>query len=73
MAVRAKLRVESIDGNKIVMGTVYEADATADTENARFTRATPWGRLEMGIDNPVALSQFQVGKCYYADFTPAPD
>lgn len=70
--VRAKLRVESIEGNKLVMTTVYEPDAAKDTENARFTKATPWGRVEMGIDNPTALEQFKVGESFYADFSPAP-
>lgn len=69
--VRSKLRVDSIEGNKLVMSTVYEQDAEKDSENARFTKATPWGRVEMGIDNPSALSQFEVGKYYYADFHPA--
>jgi hypothetical protein len=70
--VRAKLRVDSIEGNKLVMSTVYEPDAARDSENARFTQATPWGRIEMGIDNPSALEQFKVGNYYYADFSPAP-
>ena len=69
--VRAKVRVDSIEGNKIVMTTVYEPDASKDTENARFTQATPWGRIEMGIDNPKALKQFEAGKEYYVDFHPA--
>lgn len=68
--VRAKVNVESIEGNKIVLTTVYEPDAAKDTENARFTQATPWGRIEMGIDNPKALEQFTVGKSYYVDFSP---
>lgn len=68
--VRAKLRVDSIEGNKLVMTTVYEPDAAADTENARFTTATPRGRVAMGIDNPAALEQFKVGSYYYADFSP---
>ncbi len=70
--VRAKLRVESIEGNKILLTTVYEPDAAADSENARFTKATPWGRVEMGVDNPAALEQFKVGGYYYADFHEAP-
>jgi hypothetical protein len=73
MTVRAKLRVDSIEGNKIVLTTVYEPNAAEDTENARFTKATPWGRMEMGIDNPDALAQFKVGSYYYADFTVTPD
>lgn len=68
--VRAKLRVDSIEGNKLRMSTVYE-DPSLDTENARFTKATPWGSVELGIDNPAALEQFAVGKSYYADFHPA--
>lgn len=69
--VRAKVQVESIEGNKIVMTTVYEGDTSKDTENARFTKATPWGRIEMGIDNPKAMEQFKVGQSYYVDFHPA--
>lgn len=38
-------------------------------ENERFTRATPWGELKMRVDNPAV--QFEVGKYYYLDFTPA--
>jgi hypothetical protein len=72
MSVRAKFRVESIEGNQIKMSTVYEPDAEKDTENARFTKATPWGTLAMGIDNPAALEQFKVGGYVYADFTEAP-
>jgi len=72
MMVRAKLQVQSIEGNKLVMTTVYEPDAASDSENARFTTATPWGRVEMGIDNPKALEQFKVGNYYYADFSEAP-
>lgn len=68
--VRAKFRVESIEENTIRMSTVYE-DPGKDTENARFTKATPWGNVSMGIDNPAALEQFEVGKEYYADFHPA--
>lgn len=68
--VRAKLRIDSIEENKVRMSTVYE-DPSLDTENARFTKATPWGSVELGIDNPAALAQFQVGKEYYADFHPA--
>lgn len=68
--VRAKLRVDAIEGNNLRMSTVYE-DPAGDTENARFTKATPWGTVSLGIDNPAALEQFQVGKSYYADFHPA--
>lgn len=73
MAVRAKVMCESIEGNAVSFHTVYETDEQkgADPENVRFTKATPWGNIKLGIDNPAALNQFEVGKSYYVDFTPA--
>lgn len=71
MAVRAKVTCNGVEGNAVSFSTVYEPDASKDTENARFTQATPWGEIKMGIDNPAALSQFTAGKTYYVDFTPA--
>jgi hypothetical protein len=70
MTVRAKVRCDSLVGNEVTFGTVYE-DPAKDTENARFTKATPWGQIKLGIDNPAALERFEVGKEYYVDFTPA--
>lgn len=70
MAVRAKVTCEGIEGNAVKFCTVYEPDAEKDTENARFTKATPWGEIKLGIDNPAALEQFEPGKSYYVDFTP---
>lgn len=69
--VRAKVRCESLEGNAVKFSTVYEGDVSKDTENARFTKATPWGEIKLGIDNPAALKQFKVGQEYYVDFTPA--
>lgn len=69
--VRAKVRCDGVDGNTVKFGTVYEPDAEKDSENARFTKATPWGEIKMGIDNPAAFEQFKVGQCYYVDFSPA--
>ena len=40
-------------------------------ENQRFAKATPSGTLEMVVDNEEAVKQFEVGKSYYLDFTPA--
>lgn len=69
--VRAKVTCEGIEGNAVKFRTVYEPDAAKDTENARFTTATPWGEIRLGIDNPAALEQFEAGKNYYVDFSPA--
>lgn len=71
MAVRAKVVCEGIDGNAVKFRTVYEPDGTKNDENARFTQATPWGEIRLGIDNPAALEQFEAGKEYYVDFTAA--
>lgn len=66
--VRAKVSCDSLEGNQVFFRTVYEPDASKDSENARFTKASPWGEIKMNIDNPKALEQFQVGKYYYVDF-----
>lgn len=68
--VRAKVVCEGVTGNEVTFRTVYETDAEREAENARFTKATPWGSIKMGIDNPAALSQFEAGKSYYVDFSP---
>ena len=69
--VRAKMWVDSIEGNKLTMKCMYDPEVKA--EDRSFMEATPWGTLEMGIDNPKALAQFTVGKHFYVDFTPAED
>lgn len=71
MTVRAKVTCEGIKDNAVTFRTVYEGDVSKDTENARFTKATPWGTIQLGIDNPAALEQFTPGKSYYVDFNPA--
>jgi len=71
MSVRSKVRCTSVVNNTVCFSTVYEPDAAKDTENARFTKATPWGDIRLGIDNPEALAQFQPNEEYYVDFTPA--
>lgn len=72
MAVRAKLQLVSIANNVSGQKTLrfeprYD---TSIPEDMRFQKATPWGSLEMIIDNPVALAQFELGKTYYLDMTP---
>ncbi|WP_435589818.1 hypothetical protein [Micromonospora aurantiaca (nom. illeg.)] len=74
--IRAKFRCNSVefrgdpaDDNTprtYVLTPVYD---TSTPENARFTKATPWGELKMNVDNPAA--RFEVGQMYYVDFTPA--
>lgn len=52
----------------VTMAPVYGG---YDGENFKFWSATPSGKLEMNIMNQDAASQFEVGKHYYLDFTPA--
>lgn len=78
-AVRAKMQCRDTGQGspsgavtKVQLGCVYSSkDAT---ENANFTRYTPWGSCEMGIDaDAPAASFFKPGKNYYVTFTEAPD
>jgi hypothetical protein len=71
--VRAKVRCRSLAGNWVHFDTVYETDAQKSDENVRFTKATPGGSIQLLIDNDDARTQFELGKSYYVDFTPAAD
>ncbi|TAV48427.1 hypothetical protein ELI30_09000 [Rhizobium leguminosarum] len=67
--VRAKFRCSGKEGNTCFFHTVWSEDI--QSENGRFTVATPWGELRMTVDNPSAAIQFEPGQEYYLDFTPA--
>lgn len=40
-------------------------------ENERFFASTPSGTIELGVLNPEAAAQLELGKSYYIDFVPA--
>ena len=66
--VRAKVKCyEKSEGGLLVLRPVAEGSA----ENEQFFKWTPSGEIRLGVMNPAALEQFEVGKEYYADFTPA--
>lgn len=75
--VRAKFRVTSLvttefgphstPSKRIVLEPQYDQKLAEDVS---FSKATPSGRIEMQIDNPVALERLTVGKTFYVDFTP---
>lgn len=71
---RAKFQVTSItkyaqfSGAKIEMAPVYSDDP--EHPNRAFWQATPNGKIEMQINNPSAIENFEVGKEYYVDFSP---
>lgn len=83
MTVRAKFRCQSIEKRlgysyvqspaEIVIHEVVKLSPVSGDANKQWSQATPSGQVEMAITNPAAVAQFEVGKCYYLDFTPAPE
>lgn len=75
MSVRAKFVVNSItrtlfgkeEGQVIKLSPVY----SDSPENKEFYKWTPAGSCELGTVNPEAAKQFELGKSYYLDFSPA--
>lgn len=72
--VRAKFTVVehhqrhyNASGRNVVLMPSYDESVP---EDARFSKATPSGRMEMFVDNPAALEQLQLGKAVYLDITP---
>lgn len=78
--VRAKFTVREIvrashwDKSKgeiqtIVMNPVCDGSE----ENKLFFEASPSGEIKLGTVNEAAARQFELGKAYYVDFSPAED
>lgn len=82
MAVRAKFKVESVQehrnssdgdagpvtGQDITFSAVYGEDGSA---NAEWSKWTPSGQLRMYVTNERVFGEFEAGREYYLDFTPA--
>lgn len=68
--VRAKFKVTAIthyiDYAKVELNPV----TSGSEENKQYFSYTPSGKIEMNIKS-AAIEQFEVGKEYYVDFTPA--
>lgn len=74
MTVRAKLHLSAVterEGGQKMLRFETRYDDTIP-EDRRFMKATPWGSIEMNIDNPAALARFELGKDYYVDFSEVP-
>jgi hypothetical protein len=83
MSVRAKFTVNRIercqqmtyiDGKCLSMEvqTIKMSPVSSGSEeNKQFFALTPTGILELGTVNADAAKQFELGKSYYIDFTPA--
>ena len=73
--VRAKFRCDSkatcvqTGEVNINMAPVYSDDP--NSENRQYWQATPAGSIMLSCLNLTASEQFEVGKEYYVDFTPA--
>lgn len=71
MAVRAKFYVTEVaqttGGGRVKLAAVCRGE-----DNKVWSSATPWGTLEMGVKNELALEQFEVGSEVFLDITPAP-
>ena len=78
MSVRAKFKcVSSEDTNpnaaegEKLKNIKLEAVIDGSDENKAFFRWTPSGQISIGCVNEAANQQFEIGKEYYVDFTPA--
>jgi hypothetical protein len=67
MSVRAKFKCSSNNDGVVTMHPVY----SGSEENKAFWNATPGGHIALSITNLEAINQFESGKEYYVDFTPA--
>lgn len=76
MSVRAKFYVTAVERTKGYNGkelsTIKLNPVTSGSdENKKFYDASPCGNIHLGTVNPEAANQFELGKEYYVDFTPA--
>lgn len=72
--VRAKFVCESKTPDQHDPSSVavrFNAVYGSGEANKEWSRWTPSGQLQMQISNPGAHEQFDVGKEYFLDFTPA--
>jgi hypothetical protein len=65
--VRAKFKCQSNVDGMVVLTPVY----SGSEENKAFWEQTPAGSITLTITNEAARDQFQPGKEYFVDFTPA--
>lgn len=76
--VRAKFTVREITRTKHwdktkgeIQTIVLSPVSDGSDENRRFFEASPTGEIKLGTVNEAAARQFELGKAYYVDFTPA--
>lgn len=71
MQVRAKFKVESKSEDGSGFSVLLHPVIGGSEENESFYRYTPAGQIQLSTINAEAAAQFEVGREYYVDFTPA--
>lgn len=76
MNVRAKFKYVSYTsqlshGDKELRTLTFYPVTSNSEENKKFFEWTPSGKLDLGVLSQYAWGQFELGKEYYLDFTPA--
>jgi len=74
VSVRAKFVVQKIERYSYSPGSArigLTPVTSGSEENKAFWEATPSGEITMMVKNPNAVFEFELGKAYYVDFTPA--
>lgn len=72
MSVRAKMKVEELEMSESGGGSVKLRPVTSGSaENDQFYKYTPSGTLHLSTINQAAIEQFELGKEFYVDLTPA--
>jgi hypothetical protein len=61
---------EPCEMSTIKMSPVY-GNGDPNHENTKFWQASPSGSFSLNCVNADAVKQFELGKSYYLDFTPA--
>lgn len=70
--VRAKFIVDKVSKTRFDHHEIELSPVTSGSEeNKNFFKWTPFGKIVLGCINTDAVNQFEVGKEYYIDFTPA--
>jgi hypothetical protein len=69
--VRAKFKVTDKTPNGEGFYVSMSPVVGGSPENDSFYKWTPGGQIQLSTINTVAADQFEVGKEYYVDFTPA--
>ena len=71
--MRAKLQVETIENNSVIMNVIKENDENQNKKSDKqFFSDAGSGRLHFHMNNPEVAKDIKVGDMFYADFTKAP-